>query len=64
MNVTQATFVILQTAPALDRDILSKGHQTFLTLFSRYFKETMKVSVMHPDQGTWLVMMVCQVNVG
>lgn len=43
MNVTQATFVILQSAPNLDRDILSKGLQTFLTLFSRYFKETMKV---------------------
>lgn len=43
MNVMQATFVTLQSAPILDADILSKGQQIFDTLFSRYFKETMRV---------------------
>ncbi len=37
LNVMQATFVTLQSAPALDRDILLKSQQTFFTLFSRYF---------------------------
>ena len=58
MNVTQATFVTLQTAPTLDSGIFSKGHQTFFTLFSRYFKETMKVLLAwggYFEEGWWVM---------
>ena len=37
MNVMQATFVILQSAPALKAEALSKGQQTFITLFESHF---------------------------
>ena len=40
LNVMQVTFVTLRSARG---DILSKGHQTFITLYSRYFKEMMQV---------------------
>lgn len=47
----QATFVTLQSVITLDNDILTKGHQTFLTLFTRHFKEVIRV-------GTIIIIMV------
>ena len=46
LNVMHATFVTLQSGPTLDKELLSRGKQTFLTLFSRYFKETVKVKTL------------------
>ena len=46
MNLMHATYVTLQSSPTLqDEDVLSKGRQTFFTLFSCYFKETVKVMI-------------------
>lgn len=50
LNVMHATFVTLRSGPMLDKELLSRGKQTFLTLFSRYFKETVKVKVESPWQ--------------
>lgn len=39
LNVMQATFLVLQSAPTLNNEILLKGHKVFCSLFSRYLGE-------------------------
>ena len=46
LNVMQATFLALQTRPALNQDLIVKGQQIFQTLLTRYFTEDLRVNVM------------------
>ena len=39
MNVMQATFLVLQSIPTLDDDILSKAYQVFCYLYAQYFEK-------------------------
>ena len=43
LNVMEATFLVLQSNPSLNKDALDEGLHTFQTLFNRYFKEDMQV---------------------
>ena len=46
LNLMQATFLVLQTSPVLDDDVLMKGQQVFRTLFGTHFNEKSEVGVM------------------
>lgn len=63
MSVMQATYLTLQTTPALDRDGLAKGQKTFQVLFTRYFNESRKVCVWgvrpHPFNGQATPIVLC-----
>ena len=43
LNVMQATFLVLESSPSLNQDVLDEGLLTFQTLFNRYFKEGVQV---------------------
>lgn len=47
LNVMQATFLVMRSAPTLDNDILSKGDQVFCSLYSQYFDEIPREKVGH-----------------
>lgn len=43
LTVMQATFLVIQSIPSLNLDILKEGQQIFQILFNHYFTEDMQV---------------------
>ena len=62
MNVMQATFLVLQSTPTLDEDILSKAHHVFNFLYSQDILVTTVCCIM-PETISITILYVCQESV-